>query len=80
MAVKFKDSYRVINNYIKELDFEGLTLLGTMHNLNNVLVRAEIVEAYLKGEDPEEMLEDLITVIITQLDKLAILSNLLEEA
>lgn len=80
MAVKFKDSYRVINNYIKELDFEGLMLLGTMHNLNNVLVRAEVVEAYLKGEDPEEMLEDLITVIITQLDKLAILSNLLEEA
>lgn len=80
MAVKFKDSYRVINNYIKELDFEGLMLLGKMHNLNNVLVRAEIVEAYLKGEDPEEMLEDLITGIITQLDKLAILSNLLEEA
>lgn len=80
MAVKFKDSYRVINNYIKELDFEGLMLLGTMHNLNNVLVRAEIVETYLKGEDPEEMIEDLITVIITQLDKLAILSNLLEEA
>lgn len=80
MAVKFKDSYRVINNYIKELDFEGLLLLGTIHNLNNVLVRAEIIEAYLKGEDPEEMLEDLITVIITQLDKLAILSNLLEEA
>ena len=80
MAVKFKDSYRVINNYIKELDFEGLMLLGKMHNLNTVLVRAEIVEAYLKGEDPEEMLEDLITGIITQLDKLAILSNLLEEA
>lgn len=80
MAVKFKDSYRVINNYIKELDFEGLMLLGRMHNLNNVLVRAEIVEAYLKGEDPEEVLEDLITGIITQLDKLAILSNLLEEA
>ena len=80
MAVKFKDSYRVINNYIKGLDFEGLMLLGKMHNLNSVLVRAEIVEVYLKGEDPEEMLEDLITVVITQLDKLAILSNLLEEA
>lgn len=80
MAVKFKDSYRVINNYIKELDFEGLMLLGTIHNLNNVLVRTELLEAYLKGEDLEEMLEDLITVIITQLDKLAILSNLLEEA
>lgn len=80
MAVKFKDSYRVINNYIKDLDFEGLMLLGRMHNLNNVLVRAEIVEAYLNNEDPKEMLEDLITVVITQLDKLAILSNLLEEA
>lgn len=80
MAVKFKDSYRVINNYINDLDFEGLMLLGEIHNLNTVLVRAELVEAYLKSEDPEEMLEDLITVIITQLDKLAILSNLLEEA
>lgn len=80
MAVKFKDSYRVINDYIKDLDSEGLMLLGTLHNLNNVLVRAELVEAYLNNEDPEEMLEDLITVIITQLDKLAILSNLLEEA
>ena len=80
MAVKFKDSYRVINNYINDLGFEGLMLLGELHNLNAVLVRAELVEAYLKGEDPEEMLEDLITVIITQLDKLAILSNLLEEA
>ena len=80
MAVKFKDSYRVVNNYIKELDYEGLMLLGELHNLNTVLVRAELLEAYFKGEDPEEMLEDLITVIITQLDKLAILSNLLEEA
>lgn len=80
MAVKFKDSYRVINNYINDLDFEGLMLLGELHNLNTVLVRAELVESYLKGEDPEETLEDLITVIITQLDKLAILSNLLEEA
>ena len=80
MAVKFKDSYRVVNNYIKDLDLEGLMLLGKIHNLNNVLVRAELVEAYLNHEDPEEMLEDLITVVITQLDKLAILSNLLEKA
>lgn len=80
MAVKFKDSYRVVNNYIKDLDLEGLLLLGKIHNLNTMLVRAELVEAYLNHEDPEEMLEDLITVVITQLDKLAILSNLLEKA
>ena len=64
MAVKFKDSYRVVNNYIKELDFEGLMLLGELHNLNTVLVRAELLEAYLKGEDPEEMLEDLILTAV----------------
>lgn len=79
MNIRFKDSYRIVDEYINNLELKELKLLATLHNLNCVSAREEVFNVLLNNEDPEDLLNHLIIDAIVKLDKIVILSKIVKD-
>lgn len=80
--MKFKQSYRVVQNFINGLDRESLKILAHTHNLN--LIKFHTNEAYQDGNITElyNIRCEKIVKAINLLDEIVILTSMLgdEEA
>ena len=79
MNIRFKDSYRIVDEYINNLELKELKLLATLHNLHCVSAREEVFNALLNNEDPKDLLNHLIIDAIVKLDKIVILSKIVKD-
>lgn len=75
--IKFKQSYRVVQNFINELDRESLKILANTHNLN--LIKFHTNEAYQDGNITElyNIRCEKIVKAINFLDEIVILTSML---